>query len=249
MYTARPFRTGRGSYDVILGNLAAVAGLVDLQLGGNFTEENWRAFPSLFDDLAAAGLAPEAFSDVRFDPVFREAEGIAPPDMRGGCSTLDEPWVLEASVALREETLRRGYPTGRLLPSRCMVDFPGRPVINFDGGLYGCAGFIGREECRVGAIGAAPPRRRGRAVRSALLGERDLPRLRLPPPLLRRVPLHGPPAHRVAGRPRLPQGVFRRGPRADGPAGAALRRRAGPGRDGSGPGRRARRLTADSPRP
>ncbi len=149
---ARPYRNGKGSYDVILRNLRDVADLVDVQIGGNFARENWREFPRLLDDLAAAGLTPDIVSQVRFDPVFKEREGIAPPDFHGGCTCLDEPWLFEASLALREEILRRGYATGRIMPSRCMMDFPNHPVIDHDGALYGCPGLIGREEFKIGNL-------------------------------------------------------------------------------------------------
>jgi uncharacterized protein len=149
---ARPYRDGRGSHDVILRNLREVADLVELQVGGNFTPGNWRSYPRLLDELAEAGLTPERIGEVRFDPVFREVEGIAPPEFHGGCTRADEPWVLEATVALREEVLRRGYRSERLMPSRCMMDYPGRPVINHDGDIYPCSGFLGRGEFKIGDL-------------------------------------------------------------------------------------------------
>ncbi|HWR97886.1 MAG TPA: SPASM domain-containing protein, partial [Candidatus Methanoperedens sp.] len=166
---ARPFRSGAGSFDLIVRNLREVADLVDLQIGGNFTRENHRGFPRLLDDLAAAGLTPGAISQVRFDPVIQERAGIAHADFHGGCTTLDEPWHCEASVWLREEILRRGYRTGRIMPARCMMDVPGHPVVNHDGVLYPCPGLIGREEFRMGTIDDVPAQTRspGTDARSA----------------------------------------------------------------------------------
>lgn len=149
---ARPFRSGKGSYDVILENLQEVGDLVDLQIGGNYTRENFREFPRLLDYLAVNGLTPDVVSQVRFDPVFREREGIASPDYHGGCRSPNEPWLFEASVFLREEILRRGYRTSRIMPSPCMMDFPQWPVINHDGAIYRCPGLIGREEYRAGDL-------------------------------------------------------------------------------------------------
>lgn len=152
---ARPYRSGAGSFDTILRNLRAVAGLVDLQIGGNFTRENYEQFPRLLDELVAAGLTPGVVSLVRFDPVFREQEGVAHADFHGGCTTPGEPWLFEATVFLREQVLRRGYRTGRVMPSRCMMDVPSHPVINWDGSMYSCPGLIGRSEGRIGNLG--PP--------------------------------------------------------------------------------------------
>lgn len=153
---ARPFRSGKGSYDTILGNLRAVHDLVDLQIGGNYTRENFREFPRLLDDLAANGLTPEVISHVRFDPVFRERDGVAPPDFHGSCTSPNEPWLFEASVFLRGEILRRGYRTSRIMPSPCMMDLSQQPVIDHDGTLYKCPGLIGREEFRAGDLVRGP---------------------------------------------------------------------------------------------
>jgi uncharacterized protein len=149
---SRPFLSGSGSYDLIIRNLREVADLVDLQIGGNFTRENWRAFPRLLDDLAAVGLTPAVISQVRFDPVFQEQAGIAPADFHGGCTTMNEPWLPDAAVSLREEILQRGYRTGRVMPPRCMMDFPNEPLINWDGAIYPCPGLIGRGEFAIGRV-------------------------------------------------------------------------------------------------
>ncbi|MHB8835991.1 MAG: geopeptide radical SAM maturase [Candidatus Methylomirabilia bacterium] len=148
----RPFRSGNGSYDAILRNLKEVHDLVDLKIGGNYQRENYREFPRLLDDLAANGLTPAVISHVRFDPVVRERDGIAPPDFHGGCTTINESWIYEASIFLREEILRRGYRISRIMPAICMVDFPGQMVIGHDGGIYKCSGLIGRKEFQIGDL-------------------------------------------------------------------------------------------------
>jgi uncharacterized protein len=149
---ARPFRSGNGSYDTILKNLMDVHDLVDLKIGGNYQQGNYREFPRLLDDLAANGLTPAVISHVKFDPVVRERDGIAPPDFHGGCTTINEPWIYEASIFLREEILRRGYRTSRIMPAICMIDFPGQMVIDHDGAIYKCSGLIGRKEFQIGDL-------------------------------------------------------------------------------------------------
>lgn len=149
---ARPYRSGAGSYDTILANLRDVRDLVDIQIGGNYQRENHRDFPRLLDELADNGLTPSVVSKVKFDPVVRERDGIAPPDFSGGCTSINEPWIFEASVFLREAILRRVYRTPRIMPMVCMVDFPGQIVIDHDGSIYKCSGLIGRKECRIGDV-------------------------------------------------------------------------------------------------
>lgn len=151
---SRPYRDGRGSFARIVANLAAVRGRVRLGLGGNYTRNNWRAFPGLFDHLEAAGLGPADFAQVRFDAAIPMAGGDAAPETLAGCAAWTEPWVAEAAVALREELLRRGYPTPRPGPSPCMIDRRDALTVDWDGRLYKCPGLVGRPELAVGDLWA-----------------------------------------------------------------------------------------------
>ena len=75
-----------------------------------------------------------------------------PTDYRGGCMSLDEPWLLDATVVLREEILKRGYKTSNMRPKLCMVESQHSYVVNYDGKIYKCPGFIGMEEFAVGSL-------------------------------------------------------------------------------------------------
>jgi uncharacterized protein len=148
----RPRRAGAGSYDAIISNLREAARILAVQIGGNYLSSNWREMPRLLEDLAAADLGPAVLSDVRFDPVLQEREGIAPPDFRGGCLSTNEPWLREAVPRLRGEVRRRGYEPPRITPTLCTIDRPRRFVIGWDGSIYKCPGLIGRPEFRVGDL-------------------------------------------------------------------------------------------------
>ena len=148
----RPFKTGKGSFKRIFQNLKDVCGMMDIQVGGNFTKDNYADFPKLLDYMLENSLTPEKVSFVRFDPVQTETEGIAQPDFHDGCSSINEPWLFEAGIFLREEILKRGFRTEKVSPSTCMMDFNNSMVINYDGSIYKCPGLIGREEYRVGDI-------------------------------------------------------------------------------------------------
>jgi uncharacterized protein len=148
----RPFRTGKGSFDLIIRNLKEACELIDIEVGGNFTRDNYREFPRLLDYMMKEGLTPDKLSGVRFDPVTQESEGIALTDFRDGCASFNEPWVLEAVIYLREEILRRGYRTGKITPMPCLLDIKDRIVVNYDGSIYKCPGLIGREEYKIGDI-------------------------------------------------------------------------------------------------
>ena len=148
----RPFKNGKGSFDTIFRNMQEICGLVDIQLGGNFTKENYMEFPRLLDYFTEMGFTPEKVSAIKFDPVSKESDGIAPPDFHDGCETINEPWIIEASIFLREEILRRGYRTSKVTPIACMIENKHKMVVNYNGDIYKCPGLIGREGLKVGHI-------------------------------------------------------------------------------------------------
>jgi len=146
----RPFKGGAGSFDTILRNVDKVADRIRIQIGGNFTQDNYREFPRLLDLLIERGLGPERIAAIKFDPVVNESSEFALPDFRDGCDSMDEPWVARASVFLREEVLKRGYKAPKIMPSPCLMEHDDSFVVNHDGGLYKCPGLIGREGCSTG---------------------------------------------------------------------------------------------------
>lgn len=148
----RPFLGGKGSFEIIVQNIMSACDVLDIQLGGNFTLDNYREFPMLLDELLSRGLTHKDISSVKFDPVIKERAGTAPADFHGGCETINEPWLFEASVYLREEIMRRGFSTWKIRPTICMMNMKGSMVIGHDGSLYTCPGVIGREEFKAGSV-------------------------------------------------------------------------------------------------
>jgi uncharacterized protein len=149
----RPFVSGRGSFDAIVKNLSVVCDMVDLQIGGNYMEDNYRAFPLLLDYMLQNGLTPDKVASVRFSPVTAECKGYGPADFDGGCCSLNEAWLSDAHMYLREEVLRRGYMApDKVLPAACSLDLKDNLIINYDGRIYKCPSLIGREEFMVGDL-------------------------------------------------------------------------------------------------
>lgn len=149
----RPFVSGRGSFDAIVKNLSAVCEMVDLQISGNYMEDNYRAFPLLLDYMLQNGLTPDKVTSVRFTPVTAECKGYGPADFDGGCRSLNEAWLIDAHMYLREEVLRRGYiAPDKVLPAACSLDLKDNLIINYDGCIYKCPSLIGREEFMVGDL-------------------------------------------------------------------------------------------------
>ncbi len=149
---SRPFKGGSPSFATVVANLAAVAHRVPLAVAGNFGRANHHLFPALFDHLAAAGLGPKQLKALDFHPAMQVAEAGGRAEFTGGCATANESWVIEATLALREAALARGYAPAEPGPSPCMVDVDGALVVHHDGTLYKCPAMIGRPELSCGDI-------------------------------------------------------------------------------------------------
>lgn len=154
--TARPFVGGGGSFSAILANLKSVADLIDLEIGGNFTPETYREYPRLFDLLMAEGLGPDRLALVRFNAVMSSGANRALPEFTGGCASVNEPWLKEATLFIREELLRRGYPAPGLSPHFCAIEADDSLIVNHDGTLYRCPAFIGLEGLDAGNLADGP---------------------------------------------------------------------------------------------
>ncbi len=150
---SRPFASGKGSsFDAIVRNLRAVWDVIDVQIGGNFTRDNYPEFPRLLDYLISVGLTPEKLKIVQFNPVMKTIDAPALPDFRTGCDCANEEWLYEAALFLREETLKRGFTVPKPGPAGCMIEFANDLVVNMDGAIYKCPAFVGREGFAVGDL-------------------------------------------------------------------------------------------------
>ncbi len=149
----RPFKSGAGSFDTIMGNIRETCDIVKIGIGGNFQRGNYESFPLLLDYLKKEGLTPDRISAVKFDPVMkRPEEDTAPADFIDGCMSINEPWLIKAGALLREEVLKRGYNTPKLKPMPCQVEIADSYVVNFNGVIYKCPAFIGKKGYEIGDL-------------------------------------------------------------------------------------------------
>jgi uncharacterized protein len=148
----RPFRGGGGSFAPIVNNIDRVAGLINISIGGNFTKDNYRAFPELLDQLIEGGLGPDRIASVKFDPVVQGDNWNVPRDFSDVGIIENEPWLVEASIYLRGEIIRRGFATPELSFFTCAVELRNSLVVNYDGTLYKCPGMLGKEGYKIGTL-------------------------------------------------------------------------------------------------
>ncbi|MBI5665337.1 MAG: geopeptide radical SAM maturase, partial [Nitrospirae bacterium] len=149
----RPFKSGTGSFDTIINNIKQTCDIVKTGIGGNYTKGNYIEFPTLLDFLKEEGLTPEKVYTIKFAPVItRPKDDISPADYHDGCLSVNEPWLLEADSLLREEVLKRGFNTPKIIPSPCQVEVRDYYVVNYDGTLYKCPALIGKKRFEIGSL-------------------------------------------------------------------------------------------------
>ncbi len=148
----RPFISGKESFDLILTHLDQVCDLLSVQLGGNYTRDNYQLFPQLLDILLQRGITPQRLGSVQFSPITPKAGQAGMGDFATGCASPNEPWLIEASLYLRQAILSRGFATPKPKLASCMVEFSNDLVINYDGSLYKCPAFMGWDDLRIGTL-------------------------------------------------------------------------------------------------
>ena len=149
---SRPFASGSGSFDAIMDNVTHICDLIQLHLGGNFSQENYRLFPLLLDHLTACGITPDKIVKMQFSPVVKKSGAKGVGDFGGNCVCSYEPWLIEAGLYLREETLKRGYPVTKIQISACMIEYDSNLVVNYDGSIYKCPAFMSHDSLRIGTL-------------------------------------------------------------------------------------------------
>ena len=149
---SRPLKNGGPSFATIVENIKACAGLIKINLGGNYSRENYQRFPELFAELRAAGLGPAQLGSLVFSPVLAPEEKKGPMAVHGGCSSCSEPWLAPAVVALRADLMANGYAQKPIEPALCMVERDNAFTVHYDGNLYQCPAMVGHEELVCGDI-------------------------------------------------------------------------------------------------
>jgi len=149
---SRPFRSGEGSFDIIIKNLKQVCQDIGIQIGGNYARSNYAEFPKLLDYIACEGLTPDVIKSVKFVPVTAANKSFALKDDAEWCMSNNEQWVLEAGVFLREAIMKRGFKTQLMKPSLCVIESKNYFIVNYNSDLYKCPGFIGKEDFKIGTL-------------------------------------------------------------------------------------------------
>jgi uncharacterized protein len=176
----RPLRGGQGTFDKIIKNIRSVADKCRVAIGGNFDEDSVESYPALLDFLREQEFA-DKLSRVAFKPIIRAPRNEPTPapaagakfipltalsgdskPLNGTCMTSagggtsvcsNCNFVDEKMSFLREETMKRGFPTvDGVHMGPCEIHRKHAHTIGPDGALYACPGFTGDAKMSTGHI-------------------------------------------------------------------------------------------------
>jgi len=150
----RPFANGKGSFDRIVENVYHAVEMIDVDVGGNFDQENIASFPLLLDHLKELGLEKKLHA-VRFNPISETPQDRAgmPVSSELGC-VYAEPSTAEHLVNLRRLALERGFPVDPGVGVNACSMTANSAVFTVDpkGLIFKCPALVGHSEFEAGTI-------------------------------------------------------------------------------------------------
>jgi uncharacterized protein len=166
----RPFKSGRGSFDVIINNILQVADKVKVRVNTNLDSENLESVPRMLDYLEQVGLR-DRIDSIEFNPIvdIQGQDGISQLPHQVDCALASlgspgtrispptsarEEWALDNLIQPTWDAFRRGFRTEKEVRlTICSMNLDGTAVvIDPLGRLYTCPAFVGREGFQVGSI-------------------------------------------------------------------------------------------------
>ena len=150
----RPFRNGRGTFDVLLENIEAAAGEIEIKIEVNVDTGNEARIEELLDTLAGRGLH-RRIHELIFCPITptpRDRD-LARPSTEVVCAPLTLAWA-RTHVALQRLALEKGFPVDtRIVGHLCeMLAKRTHFIVDPAGKLFRCGGLVGRDEFSFGRV-------------------------------------------------------------------------------------------------
>ncbi|WP_428264715.1 radical SAM protein [Haliangium sp.] len=146
----RVSKRGEDTFARIFANVVEASRRIRIQINGNYQEDTVAGFGPLIRKLAEAGFGAE--HTIAFSPALAILE--APAESGSGSCT----WSASAHgyrIALHDELVRHGYEAPRLHSvGPCSFHEHHMYVVDVDGTLLKCPGFLGHPEWSIGHVGA-----------------------------------------------------------------------------------------------
>ncbi len=150
----RPFVGGRGSYDLIVENVRRAVDKIDVDVGGNFDDENVASFPELLEHLKQLGLDRKLHA-VRFKPITQTPQdrALVPASTEIGC-VYSSPTTARHMVELRRLALEKGFRTdpGVGVNACSLTANSAAFTIDPAGKIFKCPALVGHSEFQAGTI-------------------------------------------------------------------------------------------------
>lgn len=149
----RPFRSGKGSFDLIVDNIQKIPEAISLTVQTNLDSENISGFPDLLDFFESSALK-DRIDKLVISSVYRSPASM-PAAQKSGCVNLSDLQVTNELTYLKRLAAERGYESQSdgINYTICGMHRSGAmPVIDPLGNVYDCPAFVGREEFCVGNI-------------------------------------------------------------------------------------------------
>jgi uncharacterized protein len=150
----RPFANGKGSFDRIVENVYNAVEKIDVDVGGNFDQENRESFPRLLDHLKGLGLEKKLHR-VRFNPISETPQDRAGMLLNSEMNCVyAEPSTAAQLVQLRRLALEKGFPVDPGVGVNACGMTANSAVFTIDptGKIFKCPALVGHPEFEAGSI-------------------------------------------------------------------------------------------------
>ena len=149
----RPFISGKGTFDIIMQNIKAVADKTPIALASNFNEESYQGLYRLLDYLEAEGLK-EKIAMIDFKPITERREPIK-HESGATPSYQCDAGHSQKMVELKKELMRRGFKTSKALDGGGICHFKSgehQVIIDPDGVIFKCPAMVGHYDKSCGNV-------------------------------------------------------------------------------------------------
>lgn len=149
----RPFLSGKGTFDVIMANIKAVAHKTKVVIAGNFNANNYESLYRLLDYFEAEGLK-EKLAMVDFKPITERRDPVVSGTVTHPTYQCDTTHA-EKMLTLKKELMRRGFATSKALDAGGICHFKAaehQVIIDTDGVIFKCPAMVGRMDKSCGNV-------------------------------------------------------------------------------------------------
>ncbi len=149
----RPFVSGKGTFDLLMRNIKAVAHKTKVVIAGNFNVNNFQSIYNLLDYLEAEGLK-EKIAMIDFKPITERREEIS-HDSVAAPSYQCDPAHTQKMIEVKKELIRRGFKTTRALDGGGICHFKSadhQVIIDTDGVIFKCPAMVGHYDKSCGNV-------------------------------------------------------------------------------------------------